>query len=132
MAVGAIEPAFYAAFLITLGIDPDTWPQHDRSRWPQQRRKLAQIFATRTRAEWEATFADVDACVTPVLTPGEAVHHPALASRHTFVIRDGHPEPGPAPRTVAAVNRGPGVPEPRAGRGEHTAEVIAELTGESP
>ncbi|MET7422571.1 CaiB/BaiF CoA-transferase family protein [Dactylosporangium sp. NPDC005555] len=95
MAVGAIEPAFHSALLAALGIDPAGWPQHDRDRWPGQRDELARIFATRTRADWELVFAEVDACVTPVLTPGEAPHHPALASRGTFTDRDGCPVPGP-------------------------------------
>ncbi|WP_433077349.1 CaiB/BaiF CoA transferase family protein [Dactylosporangium sp. CA-052675] len=81
MAVGALEPAFYAALLATLGLDPARWPQHDRARWPAQREELARIFAGRTRAEWERAFDNVEACVTPVLTPGEAPAHPALASR---------------------------------------------------
>lgn len=102
MAVGAIEPAFHDAFLETLGIDPAGWPQHERERWPAQRRQLAAIFASRRRAEWEEAFAGVDACVTPVLTPAEAPHHPALASRGTFTERDGRPAPGPAPRTGRA------------------------------
>ncbi|WP_327009828.1 CoA transferase [Dactylosporangium sp. NBC_01737] len=95
MAVGAIEPAFHAALLAALGIDPADWPQHDRDRWPAQRDELARIFAGRTRADWERVFADVDACVTPVLTPDEAPHHPALASRGTFTDRDGYLVPGP-------------------------------------
>lgn len=100
MAVGALEPAFYRAFLSVLGLDPADWPQHDRSRWPAQRDDLAAIFAGRTRAEWEAAFGHVDACVTPVLTPGEAPAHPANASRGTFTDRDGAPRPVPAPRWV--------------------------------
>ena len=100
MAVGAIEPAFHTALLTTLGIDPADWPQHDRDRWPAQRETLARIFASRSRAEWEQIFADVDACVTPVLSPAEAPGHPALASRGTFVDRDGRAVPGPAPRRV--------------------------------
>jgi alpha-methylacyl-CoA racemase len=98
MAVGALEPAFYRAFLAVLGLDPADWPQHDRSRWPAQRADLADIFAARPRAEWEAAFERVDACVTPVLTPGEAPVHPANASRGTFVERDGAPRPVAAPR----------------------------------
>jgi alpha-methylacyl-CoA racemase len=100
MAVGAIEAAFHTAFLAVLGIDPAGWPQHDRSRWPDQRRELARIFASRTRAEWAEAFDDVDACVTPVLTPGEAPEHPALASRRTFVDSGGRPAPAAAPRRV--------------------------------
>ncbi len=130
MAVGALEPACYAAQLATLGLEPADWPQHDRSRWPEQRAALARIFAGRTRDEWSALFADVDACVTPVLTPAEAPGHPALASRGTFLDRDGRPEPGPAPRTVAAVAAGPRPPADRAGPGRSTWEPAGPSTRE--
>src|SRR5579862_369660 len=53
MAVGAIEPQFYRELLDALGLAAADWPQHDRSRWAEQSRRLATVFASRTRAEWE-------------------------------------------------------------------------------
>jgi alpha-methylacyl-CoA racemase len=99
VAVGALEPGFYAALLTGLGIDPGTCAaQYDRSGWDATARRMAAVFATRTRDEWAAHFAGTDACVAPVLTPLEATRDPHLAARHTFVARGGAMQPAPAPR----------------------------------
>jgi alpha-methylacyl-CoA racemase len=124
MAVGAIEPQFYAALLATLGLDPAEWPQHDRSRWPAQRAGFAEVFAGRTRQEWTDLFAGVDACVTPVLSFAEAAEHPHLRERETFVTADGLTQPAPAPR----LSRTPAaIAGPRTGQRAHTTEVLGEL-----
>jgi alpha-methylacyl-CoA racemase len=125
VAVGALEPQFYAALLAGLSIDPaEVGDQHDRSGWPTLRDRLTQTFATRTRDEWVAHFAGRDACVAPVLTTEEALADPHLRARGTVFELDGVPQPAPAPRfsaTPAVLDRPP--PEP----GEHTDEVLAEL-----
>lgn len=97
LAVGALEPQFWTTLVATLGLEglPE---QHDTARWPELRQRLAATFASRTRDEWAALFADVDACVTPVLTLGEAAGHPHLVARGAVVERDGVPQPAPAPR----------------------------------
>jgi len=97
VAVGALEPAFWATLVATLGL-ADLPEQYERSRWPELRARLAGEFASRTRDEWAAIFADVDACVTPVLTLGEAPDHPHLRARGTVVEVGGVPQPSPAPR----------------------------------
>lgn len=102
MAVGAIESKFYALLLKTLGIDPCTFPrQHDRSQWPAMKARFAQIFRSRTRAEWEQLFENSDACVTPVLSPREAETHPHIVARGTFTAPGGVTQPMPAPRLSA-------------------------------
>ncbi|HEX8631581.1 MAG TPA: CaiB/BaiF CoA-transferase family protein [Catenuloplanes sp.] len=100
MAVGALEPAFYAALLAGLGLanDADLPAQYDVSGWPELRRRFAACFAGRTRAEWTSVFADLDACVAPVLAPTEAHQHPQTAARGTFVDVGGEIQPAPAPR----------------------------------
>lgn len=98
MAVGALEPKFYAALLETLGIDPAEMPQHDRPRWPQFKQRLAEIFRTRTRAQWTELFESVQACTTPVLGLGEAPEHPHNQARRTFTDHAGVRQPAPAPR----------------------------------
>jgi alpha-methylacyl-CoA racemase len=99
MAVGALEPQFYERFVTGLGLDPGELPaQRDRSSWPRMRELFAQLFATRTREEWTAVFADADACVTPVLGFSEAASHPQLAARGTLIELDGITQPAPAPR----------------------------------
>lgn len=117
VAVGAIEPRFYAALLAGLGLadDPDLPGQLDRDRWPSTKERFAAVFATRPRDVWAALFADTDACVTPVLAFGEVAAHPHLAARSTIVERDGVVQAAPAPRfsrTPTAVPEAPSAPEP--------------------
>jgi alpha-methylacyl-CoA racemase len=100
LAVGAIEAPFYAALLDGLGLadDPDLPGQHDQARWPELRRRLAEVIATRARDEWAERFQDVDACVAPVLDMGEAPTHPHAVARRAFVDVGGVPQPAAAPR----------------------------------
>lgn len=99
VSVGALERRFYAQLLAGLGLDPEQLPaQYDQSGWPELRARIGAAFRERTRDEWEAVFAGTDACVTPVLTPEEAVRHPHMRARDAFVEVDGLPQPAPAPR----------------------------------
>jgi alpha-methylacyl-CoA racemase len=99
VAVGALEPEFFAELLATLGLDPDdVGPQRDESRWPHMRTLFADRFARRTRDEWAVTFAGIDACVTPVLSMAEAVADPHLTARNVLIEVDGTVQPAPAPR----------------------------------
>ena len=123
MAVGALEPQFYRELLDALGLDPGEWPQHDRSRWPEQSRRLAVIFASRTRADWEQVFAGRDACVTPVLSLAEAATSAELRERGTFVDWDGVPQPAPAPRLSGSAV----VQRPRSRWCGNTDQILAEL-----
>ena len=63
IAVGAIEPQFYRRLLELLGIRVDEMPQWDRERWPEFKRTLAELFATRTAAAWAELLEGEDACV---------------------------------------------------------------------
>jgi alpha-methylacyl-CoA racemase len=99
VAVGAIEPQFYAALLAGLGLDPAQLPdQLDRATWPALRAHLAETFVTQPRDHWAKLFADTDACVTPVLSFGEASEHPHLAARRTLINQAGATHPASAPR----------------------------------
>ena len=97
VAIGALEPQFWALVVQTLGLD-DLPEQYDRAGWPQLRSRLTEVFATRTRDEWAEVFDDLDACVSPVLSIGEAPQHPHLAARQAVVEVDGVLQPAPAPR----------------------------------
>jgi alpha-methylacyl-CoA racemase len=124
LAVGALEPQFFAELCATLDLDPDVFSQHDRDAWPEQRARLAELFATRPRDEWAALFEGTDACVAPILDLAEAPHHPHNAAREAFVDVAGARQPAPAPRfsrTPGGVDRPP--PRP----GAHTDEVLTEL-----
>lgn len=99
VAVGALEPQFFAALLEGLGLAPDeVGAQDDRSRWPEMRERFAGILASRTRDEWAEHFAGTDACVTPVLSFDEAARSPHLAARCTFAEIAGVTQAAPAPR----------------------------------
>lgn len=99
MAVGALEPQFYAAFLSGLGLRAEGMADvSDQRNWPLLRAQFAEIFLTRTRQGWEGVFSDVDACTTPVLSMAEAPDHPHNVSRANFEFADGAWRPGPAPR----------------------------------
>ena len=125
MAVGALEPQFYAALLAGLGLTDAALPgQHDRGGWPVLRERFALAFAARTRAEWEHVFADSDACVSPVLSAAEAPVHPHARARKAFVEVGGVTQPAPAPRFSRSVAGHP-APPPRPGA--DTDDVLASL-----
>ncbi len=122
MAVGAIEPQFYAALLRGLELEGEDLPaQMDREFWPPMKERFARLFATKTRAEWTSVFEGTDACVAPVLSPWEAPSHPHMAARETFTEVAGVVQPSPAPRfgrTPGSIRRPP--PNP----GQHTDETL--------
>ncbi|MGB3481082.1 MAG: CoA transferase [Mycobacterium sp.] len=98
MAVGSIEAPFYRRLLQGLGCDPEAMPaQHDQQSWPAMKRAFADIFATRTRAEWVEVFADLDACVSPVLSLEETQRDLHMCSRGTLLTAE-RVEPAPAPQ----------------------------------
>lgn len=120
VAVGALEPQFYAALLDGLGLSFGAG-QYDPASWPEQRAAFTAAFATRTRDEWADHFAGTDACVTPVLGLEEAPHHPHLAARETFVAARCGTEPVVAPR----FSRTPGLaPTPPRAPGADTTDVL--------
>ncbi len=113
MAVGALEPRFYAEFLRLLDLTGLAGAHADVTRWPELRTRVAERFASRTRDAWTAVFEGTDACVAPVLSLREAPHHPHLAARSTFTDHAGITQPAPAPRfsaTPATVRTGPARP----------------------
>ena len=122
MAVGAIEPQFYALLLRGLEIDPATVPaQMDRTSWPSMKRRFADIFRSRSRDEWTAIFAGNDACVTPVLSPEEAASHPHARSRGAFRNEYGALHPAPVPRFSRSQSVTPGPPPTP---GQHSEAVL--------
>ncbi|MER5439413.1 CaiB/BaiF CoA-transferase family protein [Streptomyces sp. NPDC002790] len=113
MAVGALEQRFYAEFAELLGLGEVADARGDLGRWDELRAAVTARFKERTRDEWAAVFEGSDACVAPVLTLGEAPHHPQLAARGTFVDHGGLTQPAPAPRfsaTPTSVHSGPAQP----------------------
>ncbi|OBK59393.1 carnitine dehydratase [Mycobacterium colombiense] len=112
VAVGAIEPQFYAAMLAGLGLDGADLPgQNDVSRWPELRAVLTEKFGSHDRDHWAKVFADSDACVTPILAFGEVQTEPHITERNTFYEVDGGLQPLPAPRFSRTA---PATPRPAA------------------
>ncbi|MEU6075443.1 CaiB/BaiF CoA-transferase family protein [Micromonospora sp. NPDC047074] len=124
MAVGALEPQFYAELLRLLGLaDADLPAQHDVAGWPVLRARFAAAFAERTRDEWTKLFEGTDACVAPVLSLVEAQRHPHLVARATFEEHFGVRQPAVAPRlseTPGAIGGSPPLP------GSDTETVLTE------
>ena len=124
IALGAIEPQFYATLLERAEIDdPSFTAQMDQATWPDLKSRLAAVIAQRTRAEWCALLEGTDACFAPVLSMAEAPEHPHNAARHAFTEVDGVLQPSPAPR----FSRTPGVIQgPPVDAGKGAASVFAD------
>jgi alpha-methylacyl-CoA racemase len=124
VAVGALEPRFYAALLKGLGLTDEELPkQHDRTAWPAMRERLGSIFGSRTRADWTALFEGTEACVSPVLSIAEMAQHAQIRGRDSLVEIDGVLQPAPAPR----FSRTPGVVAgPPVGRGQGASSALAD------
>jgi alpha-methylacyl-CoA racemase len=99
MAVGAIEPQFYAALLKGLQLKPEDLPGHrdNRADWAKLTEFFAGVFKKKNRSEWEAIFDGTDACCTPVLTHAELEaqgfdQRPAVTLKSTpaFAIQEGN------------------------------------------
>jgi alpha-methylacyl-CoA racemase len=113
IAIGCLEEPFYSELLRLLGLDGAELRDRSPERWPAIRQALADVFAQRTRAEWEAVFAGSEACFAPVLDLDEAPAHPHNRARGAFYESDGGVLPMPAPRfgrTPAGVPASPSPP----------------------
>jgi alpha-methylacyl-CoA racemase len=123
VAVGALEPQFWAALVQGLDLDPAAIASpYDPARWDACAKALTEAFRTRTRDEWAEHFAATDACVAPVLTLAEAPHHPHNATRGSYVQVGNATMPGPAPRFSATPGSTPGLTTV----GADTATLLAE------
>jgi alpha-methylacyl-CoA racemase len=124
IAVGALEPAFYAELVERTGFTgatADPARRLDPSTWAAGHDEWAALFATRTRDEWIDMLGATDACVAPVVDWAESPSHPHMAARDTFLTAFGIVQPAPAPRlsaTPGAIQRPPAHP------GEHTDEIL--------
>ncbi|HSW13983.1 MAG TPA: CaiB/BaiF CoA-transferase family protein [Solimonas sp.] len=122
VALGAIEPQFYALLREKLGLSaPEFDAQNDRTKWPELKRRIAAVLATKTRDQWCALLEGTDACFAPVLDWDEAPKHPHNQERRVFTTVDGVLQPAPAPR----FSRTPGdIRCPPAAPGEHSVAVL--------
>jgi alpha-methylacyl-CoA racemase len=130
MAVGAIEGRFYERLLEGLDVDPSSLAaQNDMSKWPEMRARFAEIFKSKTREEWTATFEGTDACVAPVLALNEVDQHPHNRERDLLITLDGVLQPAPAPRLSKTPGQADGLGKQR---GTESVEVLKELGYAAP
>ncbi|QBY55381.1 CaiB/BaiF CoA transferase family protein [Cupriavidus oxalaticus] len=130
VTLGTIEPQFYALLLQKLGLanDPRFARQWDRQRWPELHGHFAELFASRTRAEWCALLENTDVCFGPVLSPEEAAAHPHNVARGVYFESEGQLQVAPAPRFDGQARQ----PGPIPMRGQHTQEIAGILAGNEP
>lgn len=98
VAVGALEPQFYARLLEILEIPADEMPQFETGRWPEFKERFAEIFRSKSREEWAAILEPEEACATAVYGMDEAAGHPHMKARGSFTEIDGVSQPAAAPR----------------------------------
>jgi alpha-methylacyl-CoA racemase len=130
VALGAIEPQFFAKFLevLDLGDDPTFANQYAPDAQPPMQAALRDLFLTRDRDDWAALLEHVDACFAPVLSMDEAPSHPHNIARGTFVTTDGVLQPGPCPRFLGT----PADPPTHGDAGTITVETVLTAWTENP
>jgi alpha-methylacyl-CoA racemase len=104
VAVGALEPAFFAILADRMGLKSG---QHD----PALRGELTGLFLSRPRSHWCALLEGADACFAPILSLADAPTHPHIAARGTFATSGGVLQPAPAPRFSATPAAPPRMPK---------------------
>lgn len=115
VGIGSIEPQFYALLREKAGLsDAEFDHQHDKSKWPSLKAKLAAVIKTKTRDEWDALMLGTDVCYAPILNLDEAPKHAHNVARETFLTIDGVVQPAPAPRFSRTVSK-VGGPAPEIG-----------------
>jgi alpha-methylacyl-CoA racemase len=99
LAVGVIEPAFWANLCRALGLERWIDHQTDDADGVQDaiRADLQRVFATKDRDEWVALLADADTCVSPVNDVTEVVTDPQLLARGA-IVEAKHPTAGTFPQ----------------------------------
>ena len=125
VSVGSIEPQFYALLLEKTGLtgDPEFTNQMDKTQWPTLKRKLAEVFKTKTQSQWNEIMEGTDVCYAPVLRMSEAAQHPHNVARNTFIEVAGVTQPAPAPRYSRSATDLPTAP---AHAGQHTRAVLGD------
>ncbi len=123
ISVGALEPQFYRLLLEKCGLAGQGFEavQFDVANWPRHKAKFAELFRTKSRAEWCSLLEGTDVCFAPVLNFAEAQQHPHNVARQVYVEVDGVTQPAPAPRFSATPAE---VRSPPAGVGSETKALL--------
>ena len=131
IALGAIEPQFYALLREKTGLtdDPDFDAQMDPSQWGPLKDKLTALFKTKSRDEWCAIMEMTDVCFAPILSLSEAPQHPHNQARRTFIDVGGTIQPAPAPRYSATPCQPPVPPRTPGADGDSVLARLAAGSG---
>src|SRR3954453_13458944 len=127
VSCGALEPKFWAAFCN--GVErPELIEAQFEAPGSESWTKVADVFRSRSRAEWKAFNDEHDCCIEPVLDVDEALASELVRERGMVVEME---QPGlGAIRQLGVpvkMSRPPGDPtRPAPAFGEHTDEVLAE------
>ena len=125
ICIGSLEPQFYALLREKTGLADDDWfdDQMQRGEWPAQKARMAEIFKSKSRADWCEIMEGTDVCFAPVLSMAEAIEHPHNVARGTFVEIDGVVQPAPAPRFSRTATA---TPTPPVTAGHDNAAALAD------
>ncbi|WP_160105584.1 CaiB/BaiF CoA transferase family protein [Pseudomonas izuensis] len=125
VALGSMEPQFYALLMQKLGLQDDSRfaKQWDMKRWDELRGLLADLFASQPREHWCDLLEGTDVCFAPVLSPRKASRHRHMVERGVYFERDGMLQASPAPRFDGQRITPGAIPT----RGAHTAQVMDAL-----
>ncbi|WP_150909564.1 CaiB/BaiF CoA transferase family protein [Marinobacter halotolerans] len=90
LSIGSLEPQFSERLLETLGLSELKKLTMSQKPEHQQELKAAikQKICEQPLSHWQEVFAEIDACVEPVLTISEAAEHPQLKARGMVVEVD--------------------------------------------
>ena len=114
VAVGAIEPQFYAELIAKIGAEDISEGQMNPANWDEYTERMAALFKTKPQDEWVEILEGTAACFAPVLELEEARDHPHMKARGAYVEHDGEWHTAPAPR----FSRTPGAVRSSANDGE--------------
>ena len=120
MSLGALEPKFWLSFASGVGLAADMSGIVPGPHQAELRAKVAEIFAGRTRAEWEAFAAERDCCLEPVLEPDELRADPHLVARRAFF------DVGASPQLALPITDRDAAHSAPPGQGEHTDVILKE------
>lgn len=123
VAFAALEPKFWIAFCAGVGWKPSLEALATGPHQVELKKKLATLFASRTRDEWESYGAEHDCCLEPVLQPDELRADPQFEDRGVFHVAKFVDGELPLPRTPTA---SPGIVGKAPGHGEHSRQVLYE------
>jgi len=129
VTLGALEPKFWAEFC--RGVSREDLANHAFDPpGSEAHRALCEIFAGRTREQWQAFAAEHDCCLEPVMGLDEALDSELVAAREMVIELDqpGAENPVRLLGLPFKLSRTPGDPAraPGPGLGEHTREVLSE------